>query len=92
MAEATLFVYCNNFLHAHNHIHTINSSIIIRLGPSPSPSLHRLGAQWENLPKVPSLDLNLALPYGKPTNLQPSYVAPYTTELRRTLLSPAVSC
>jgi hypothetical protein len=46
---------------------------------------HRLLAQHEEPPGVPSRDSNSYLPFGKPTHYQLSYTAPY--ELSRTLVS-----
>jgi hypothetical protein len=59
------------YIHSYNHIHTIHLSVAIRWGPS--PFLHRLFAQWGNLPVVPSRESNSGLPYSKPTRYQLSH-------------------
>ncbi len=51
-----------------------HSSVAIRWGLS--PFLHRLFAQWGNLPVVPSRESNSGLPYSKPTSYQLSHAAP----------------
>ncbi len=50
-----------NNIHSFNHIHTIDLSIAIRWGISPSP--HRLKAQWEDPPcgAEPRIELEPAL-------------------------------
>ncbi len=86
------FVYFSYFI---TDIHTFiqsHSSVAIRWGLS--PFLHRLFAQWGNLPVVPSRESNSGLPYSKPTRYQLSHAAPYRAtphhkEPRRTMLSHA---
>jgi hypothetical protein len=48
---------------------TVHSSIIIHRGPSPSP--HRLWAQWENLTEVPRFELGPALALLRKVKLHP---------------------
>ncbi len=87
--DATLFVYFSYFFIT--YIHTFiqsHSSVAIRCGLS--PFLHRLFAQWGNLPVVPSRESNSGLPYSKPTRYQlshaaPCWATPHHTEPRRTI-------
>ncbi len=69
-------LFCYFLVHTFIQSHSYNTFIRRHPPRFLSISPHRLPAQWENLPGVPSRESNSGLPYSKPTHYHLSYIAP----------------